>query len=81
MTFKKKTLDAMIAFGMSPTVDVDSAEKFHFKRAWKELQALPAGERLVMHERDATIYMWIETDDVKPPPLKPMAAAGDSSGD
>ena len=79
MTFKKKTLDAMIAFGMSPTVDVDRAEKFHFKRAWKGLQALPPGERLVMHEREATIYMWIETDDVKPPPLNPATAAGDSS--
>lgn len=81
MTFKKRTLDTMIAFGMSPTVDVENVEKFHFKQAWKELQALPPGERLVMHEREATIYMWIETDDVKPPPLKPVAAAGDSVAD
>jgi len=79
MTFKKKTLDTMIALGMSPTVDVDSAEKFHFKRVWKELQALPPRQRLVMHEHDATIYMWIETDEVKPPPLTAEFVASDST--
>jgi len=79
MTFKKKTLDTMIAFGVSPTVDVEKVEKFQFKRVWKELQALPPRERLVMHENEATIYMWIETDDVKPPPLKPGSVSGDSS--
>ena len=82
MTFKKKTLDAMIAFGMSPTVridDADHAEKFHFKRVWKELQALPPRQRLVMREDDATVYMWIETDDIKPPPLTAEFVATDSS--
>lgn len=81
MTFKKKTLDAMIAFGMSPTIDVDDDEKFHFKRVWKELQALPPRQRLVMRENDATVYMWIETDDVKPPPLTAQFVASDSSID
>ncbi len=75
MTFKKKTLDAMIAFGMSPTVDVDHGKQFHFKRVWRDLQALPPRQRLTMRENGATLYMWIETDDVKPPPLTPPSAA------
>lgn len=79
MTFKKKTLDAMIAFGMSPTVDVDHGRQFHFKKVWRDLQALPPGQRLTMRQDGATVYMWIETSDVKPPPLTPPAATGDST--
>jgi len=79
MTFKKKTLDTMIAFGMSPTVDVGDADKFHFKQVWKKLQALPPRQRLVMREDDATVYMWIETDDSKPAPLTAESVASDSS--
>ena len=79
MTFKKKTLDTMIGFGISPTVDVDHGKKFHFKRLWKELQALPPRERLVMRENDATLYLWIETDEIKPQPLTAELVAADSA--
>ena len=78
MTFKKQTLDTMIAFGMSPTVDVEDGKKFRFKAIWKELQALPPRQRLVRHENGATLYMWIETDDIKPPPLTQESVAADS---
>lgn len=80
MTFKKKALDAMIGFGMSPTFDVDHhGKKFRFKHVWKELQALPPRERIVMREDEGTIYLWMETDDIKPPPLTAEAVAADST--
>jgi hypothetical protein len=78
MTFKKQTLDAMIAFGMSPTVDVEDGKRFRLKKVWRELQTLPPQQRLVRHENGATMYLWIETDDIKPPPLTPELVAADS---
>lgn len=79
MTFRKSTLDGMIGLGISPTVDVDHGKQFKFKRLWKELQALPPRKRLMMRENDATLYLWIETDDVKLPPLTAEAVASDSA--
>jgi hypothetical protein len=76
MTLNKRTLDAMVAFGMSPTFEIDDGDKFQLKRVWKQVQSLPPGKRLQLREDEATIYIWIEAKGIKPPAIAPPESAG-----
>ena len=79
MTLPKKTVDAMVAMGMKAKIQVGdySVDIRHY---WRQVQALPPGERLTLDQDGAKIYVWIETSDVKPPPIVPTAAAAESTG-
>lgn len=79
MTFPKKSVDAMVALGMKARIEVGDYD-LDIRRHWKQVQALPPGERLTLRENDATIYVWIETADVKPPPIAPPTVAAESTG-
>lgn len=70
MTFPKKNVDAMVALGVKAKIEV-GRHHLDIRDHWRQVQSLPPGERLVLHEDDATIYVWIETPDMKPPPLGP----------
>lgn len=74
MTMNKKTIDTMVALGVKATVSVGdySVDLRHY---WRQIQALPPGERLTLDQDGAKIYVWIETSDVKLPPIVPPAAA------
>lgn len=77
MTLPKKSVDTMMALGVRSTIEVGHRE-LDFRKHWREVQSLPPGERMKLRDGDATIYVWIETDDVKPPPITPEAV--DSTG-
>jgi hypothetical protein len=74
MTMNKKTIDTLVALGVKATVSV-GAYSVDLRHHWREIQALPPGERLTLDQDGAKIYVWIETSDVKLPPIVPAAAA------
>lgn len=73
MTLPKKNVDTMVALGMKAKIEVGDYD-LDLRRHWKEVQAIPPGERYVLREGEATIYVWIETPDVKLPPITPAPA-------
>lgn len=79
MTLPKKTVDGMVALGMKATVKVGDYD-LDFRRYWKQIQALPPGEKLTLHDRSSTMYVWIETPDVKAPPVVPAPADSEDAG-
>lgn len=80
MTLSKKSVDGMVALGLKTVVQVGHYD-IDFRRYWRQVQALPPGERLKVPTDDgSTTYVWIETPDVKAPPLHPAAAAAESTG-
>ena len=64
MTLPKKTVDTMVAFGMKATISAGD-HKLDLRDHWKQVQALPKGEKLVIHDREGTLYVWIETPDMR----------------
>jgi len=73
MTLPKRTVDTMVGLGMKAKIEVGNYD-VDLRHYWKQVQALPAGERLKIEDQGATIYVWIETADVKPAPLPPLSA-------
>jgi hypothetical protein len=71
MTLPKKTVDTMVALGMKAKMQVGEHE-LDIRRYWKRIQALPPGEKLRLEDEDGTLYVWIETPDVKAPPVTPI---------
>jgi hypothetical protein len=75
MTLPKKSVDGMVALGLKTVVRVGNYD-MDFRRYWKQVQALPPGEKLRLPTEDgSTTYVWIETPDVKPPAVRQPAAA------
>ena len=68
----------MVAIGMRAQIKVGDYS-VDLRHHWRQVQALPPGERLTLEQDGATMYVWIETPDVKPPPIVPQAAA-DTTG-
>ncbi|HYJ34169.1 MAG TPA: hypothetical protein VE326_13240 [Candidatus Binatia bacterium] len=80
MTLPKKTVDGMVALGLKSVVQVGHTD-VDFRRYWRQIQALPPGEKLrIAGDEGATTYVWIETPDVNAPPVRPPAAAAESTG-
>jgi hypothetical protein len=73
MTLPKRTVDTMVALGMKANIRVGDYS-LDLRHHWKQVQALPPGEKLTLNQEGATIYLWIETPDVKPPPVVPDSA-------
>lgn len=72
-TFPKGTVDAMVALGMKAKIEVGHYD-VDMREHWRKVQSLPPGEKLTIPDDEATIYIWIETPDMKAPPVRPGAA-------
>lgn len=67
MTLPKKSVDTMVALGMKAKIQVGD-HSLDLRQHWKRIQALPRGQKLTLEDDGATMYIWIETSDMKPPP-------------
>ena len=79
MTMPKKTVDALVAFGLKSTVSTGH-HKVYLSTVRAEVERLPRGQWITMHEEGATIYVWLDVKGSDPPvhPPKPLNAG--SSG-
>jgi len=83
MTLPKSAVDGMVALGMRTVVQIGHYD-MDFRHYWREIQALPPGQRLHLATEDgSTTYVWIETPDVKLPPIRSASvdSAEAASGD
>ena len=78
MTLPKRTVDTMVALGMKGKIQAGN-HSLDLREHWKQIQALPPGQKLRIEDDEATIYVWIETPDVKPPAGTPSDTAATSS--
>lgn len=61
MSLPKRPIDTMLAFGFDPKVSIDDRGAFKLKQLIRDAQALPPGKRLEYHDRDATMFVWIDS--------------------
>ena len=66
MTLPKRTVDTMVALGMKGKIQA-GRHSLDLREHWRKIQALPPGEKFKIEDYEATIYVWIETPDMKPP--------------
>jgi len=59
MTMPKRTVDAMYAFGMKSVISTDH-HKVYLNQIRSQVERLPKGEKLTLHEDGATIYVWLD---------------------
>jgi hypothetical protein len=59
MTMPKRTVDAMYAFGLKTVVSTDH-HKVYLNQIRSQVERLPQGEKLTLHEEGATIKVWLE---------------------
>jgi hypothetical protein len=59
MTMPKKTVDALYAFGLKSVISTDH-HKVYLNEIRSQVERLPQGQRLTLHEDSATIYVWLE---------------------
>lgn len=60
MTFPKKTLDRMVAFGVPSEISVGRSQ-LEFKSFWHDLQRLPKGRKMRIEDEDSTtVLIWIQ---------------------
>ena len=64
MTLPKKTVDTMVALNVKATIEMGHHE-VDIREHWRHIQALPRGEKLTIRDKEATIFVWIETPDMK----------------
>jgi hypothetical protein len=65
MTLPKRTVDTMVALGMKGKIQAGH-HSLDLREHWRKIQALPPGEKLKIEDYEATMYVWIETPDMKP---------------
>ncbi|HEX7077972.1 MAG TPA: hypothetical protein VF363_06090 [Candidatus Eisenbacteria bacterium] len=69
MSLPKRPIDTMLAFGISPKINIDDVgARFELRQLVRDAQALPPGRRLVYRDRDATMYVWVESAPIAPAP-------------
>jgi hypothetical protein len=78
MTLPKRTVDTMVALGMKGKIQAGN-HSLDLREHWKRIQALPPGEKLKIEDNEATMYVWIETPDSKPPSGIPPDSVSDST--
>ncbi len=70
MTMPKKTVDALVAFGLKSSVSAGN-HKVYLSQVRAEVERLPRGQWITMHDGDATIYVWLDVKGsdtpVRPP--------------
>jgi hypothetical protein len=75
MTLPKRTVDTMVALGMKGEIQAGN-HSLDLREHWKRIQALPPGQKLRIEDNEATMYVWIETPDVKPASGTPPDSIG-----
>ena len=77
MTMPKKTVDAMFAFGLKSSVSAGN-HKVYLSQVRAEVERLPRGQWITMHDEDATIYVWLDVKGSEPQvrPPKPITSEG-----
>jgi len=77
MTMPKKTVDALVAFGLKSTVS-SGHHKVYLSTVRAQVERLPRGQWITVHEQGATIYVWLDVKGSDPPvrPPKPVSATG-----
>jgi hypothetical protein len=80
MTTPKKTVDALVAFGLKCSVSAGK-HKVYLSEVRAQVEKLPKGQWVTMHDNEATIYVWLDTKDSATPvrPPKPYGKGVDSS--
>jgi len=75
MTMPKKTVDALVGLGLKSSVSAGK-HKVYLSQVHAEVERLPRGQWITMHDNEATIYVWLDvkgsTPAVRPP--KPYGA-------
>jgi hypothetical protein len=81
MTMPKKTVDALVAFGLKSSVSAGK-HKVYLSEVRAQVERLPKGQWITMHDNEATIYVWLDTKDSSPPvrPPKPYGAGAERAG-
>ncbi len=80
MTMPKKTVDALVAFGLKSSVSA-GRHKVYLGEVHSQVERLPQGQWLTLHDKEATIYVWLDTKDgptTRPP--KPYGAGTERVG-
>lgn len=75
MTLPKRTVDTMVALGMKGKIQAGN-HSLDLREHWKQIQSLPPGEKFKITDYEATMFVWIETPDVKPPSGTPPDSVG-----
>jgi hypothetical protein len=72
MRLPKGVMDTMVALGTDAKISIDkdntvvgfsnvkTSREIHLRDVWKDLQKLPKGQKLTVHENGATLTIWIE---------------------
>jgi hypothetical protein len=60
MTMPKKAVDWAHALNVKSDVEIGSDRHFNINDVWGQVQRLPKGEKLHIHDREADVYVWIE---------------------
>jgi hypothetical protein len=79
MTMPKKNVDALVAFGLKSSVEAGH-HKVYLGEVSSQVERLPRGEWLTMHDQESTIYIWLDTKDgprTRPP--KPYGTGAEGS--
>ena len=59
MTMPKKTVDTMFAFGLKSSVSA-GRHKIYLNEIRSQVERLPRGQRLTIHQDSATVYVWLD---------------------
>lgn len=75
MTMPKKTVDALVGLGLKSSVSAGKY-KVTLNQVRAEVERLPRGQWITMHEEGATIYVWLDVKGSDPPvrPPKPVSS-------
>jgi|GEM_PF-2509381 len=79
MTVPKKTVDTMFAFGLKSSVSAGN-HKVYLGEVRDQLERLPRGQWVTLHDGDATIYVWLDVKGepgTRPP--RPHAAGTETN--
>jgi len=60
MTMPKKAVDWAHALNVKSDVEIGSDRHFNINDVWGQVQRLPKGEKLHIHDYEGDVYVWIE---------------------
>ena len=73
MTMPKKTVDAMFGLGLKSSISAGKY-KVSLSEVRTQVERLPRGEWLTLHDEEATIYIWLDTKDGATRPPRPSTS-------
>ncbi|HZI88993.1 MAG TPA: hypothetical protein VFD83_00915 [Candidatus Polarisedimenticolia bacterium] len=80
MTMSKKTVDAMIGLGMKSSISAGK-HRVYLSEVRQQMERLPRGQWLTLHDEEATIYVWLDVKDGQPAthPPRPDGTPADTT--